>query len=121
MIIGGSNMTNENHSTRKRPLIFRGFKKLIKLFKKRPEIINLNDKLEDKAIYISNHSAANGPFTLSLFFPKVFVPWEFIICVEIIKNAGNIYIMFLSTKLGYGKVKSFIVATIFATFSKSFI
>lgn len=119
MIIGGSNMTNENHSTRKRPLIFRGFKKLIKLFKKRPEIINLNDKLEDKAIYISNHSAANGPFTLSLFFPKVFVPWGIhYMCGNYKERWKYLYYVFYQQKLGYGKVKSFIVATIFATFSK---
>lgn len=104
---------------RKRPLIFRGFKRLVKLFKKKPTIINFNEKIEDKAIFVSNHSAASGPFTLSLFFPKLFVPWGIHnMCGSYKDRWRYLYYVFYQQKLGYGKVRSFIIATGFALISK---
>lgn len=110
---------DEKKSKRRRPLLFRGFKKFIKIFKRKPKIINLNETIDDKAIFISNHSAANGPFTLSLFFPKVFVPWGIHhMCGNYKERWNYLYYVFYQQKLGYGKIKSFIIATVFATFSK---
>ncbi len=39
-------------------------KSIARLFKKKPEIINLSgEELKDKAIYLSNHAGAHGPIT----------------------------------------------------------
>lgn len=50
-------------------------RKLFKPFCKKPEIINLNEKLEDKAIFLSTHCAKMGPFFLDLYFPKRHALW----------------------------------------------
>ncbi len=51
---------------------FAGF---LKLFFKRPEIINLAGKLPTKAIYVANHSAMAGPVVYNLYFPVPHAPW----------------------------------------------
>ena len=60
---------------KKRGKFFTFFKGFLRIFTRKPKIINLNEKIEDKAIYLSNHSGSSGPFSLELFFPKYFVPW----------------------------------------------
>lgn len=60
---------------KKRGKFFTFFKGFLRIFTRKPKIINLNDKIEDRAIYLSNHSGSSGPFTLEMFFPKYFVPW----------------------------------------------
>ena len=48
---------------KKRGKFFTFFKGLLRIFTRKPKIINLNDKIEDRAIYLSNHSGSSGPFT----------------------------------------------------------
>lgn len=67
---------NDKKIKNKHGIIFRSLMKALKLFKRKPKIYNLNDeKLKNNAIYISNHSAASGPLTISLYFPVFFIPW----------------------------------------------
>lgn len=101
--------------------IFSSFKGVIKIFKKKPMIHNLNeDAFYKKAIFISNHSAASGPMLLSLYFPTFFVPWGAHPMTENYKNRWNyLYHVFYQKKIGYKKVKSFILATLLAVISKS--
>ena len=54
---------------------FRFFKMILKIFKRKPKVINFNDKLEESAIYLSNHSGASGPLTHELYFPINFRFW----------------------------------------------
>lgn len=104
---------------KKRGPIFTFFKNVFKLFKKKPEIINLgNEEIKDQALFIANHSAASGPLTYELFFPKYFIPWgTHEMCGNYKSRWNYLYHTFYRQKLHYGKVKSFIIATIFASFS----
>lgn len=99
---------------------FRTVRKIVMLFKKRPLIIDLNkEPLDKNAIYISNHSGASGPLTLSLYMPIFIVPWG---AHEMVGNYRSrwryLYYVFYQQKLGYKKFKSFIIATLFALISR---
>ena len=49
---------------------FRFCKGVMRIFKRKPKLINYNDEpLESGAIYLTNHSAASGPLTHELYFP----------------------------------------------------
>lgn len=105
---------------KKHGFIFRNLMKLIRIFKKKPVIINKNEQdFANKAIFISNHSAASGPMVLSLYFPAYFVPWGAHPMMGNYKSRWNyLYHIFYQKKLGYNKFRSFIIATIFAIISK---
>ncbi len=105
----------------KRGRIFNFFKGIFKKFKKKPEIIYLGeDEIDDKAIFISNHSAASGPMTFELFFPKNIAFWG---THEMFGNYKTrwkyLYHVFYQQKLHYSKFKSFFIATFFAIISKT--
>lgn len=86
---------------------------IFKIFKKKPDIINLNDTLVNQAIFVSNHSAASGPFTLSIYFPVLFRPWGiYSMCFGYKQRWNYLYHIFYQQKQGFGKVKSFILATL---------
>ena len=57
---------------------FRFCKSIVKIFKRKPNVLNLNGSMEDLddcAVYLSNHSGASGPFTHEMYFPKDFRAW----------------------------------------------
>lgn len=95
--------------------------KIAKIFKKEPYIYNLNEEETDKnAIIISNHSAASGPLTISLYFPTFFIPWgTFEMTERYCKRWKYLYHIFYRQKIGYNKFKSFILATLFGIISKA--
>ena len=104
----------------KRGPIFGFLKSIFKIFKRKPEIINLSgEELQDKAIYLSNHGGAGGPITYELYFPNRVTPWG---AHEMTGNYKTrwkyLYHVFYQQKLHWDKVKSFIVATLFAIVSK---
>lgn len=105
---------------KKRSATFSVLKSIVKIFKKKPEIIILDENaLEDRAIYIANHSAASGPFTFELFFPKYFIPWgTYEMCGNYKMRWNYLYHVFYQQKLHYSKFKSFILATGFALISR---
>lgn len=55
--------------------IWRGFAGFLRIFFKRPEIINLAGELPTNAIYVANHSAMAGPVIYNLYFPTPHAPW----------------------------------------------
>ena len=59
----------------KRKPFFRGFKQFLKIFIRKPKFICLGGMPEEKAIIVSNHSAASGPLTIELYYPRFFIPW----------------------------------------------
>lgn len=64
------------YNMKNRKPFFRFCKSFIKIFKRKPKVINFNDEeLDDCAIYLSNHSGASGPLTHELYFPKNFRFW----------------------------------------------
>ncbi len=92
---------------------------ILRIFKKKPTIINLNETIKDQAIFVSNHSAASGPLTLSLYLPKLFVPWGIHdMCEGYATRWRYLYHVFYQQKLGFTKVRSFFIATGFALISK---
>lgn len=65
---------NFNYKPSKQP-VYDKVRKILSLIFKKPLIINLSDKLEDKAIYLSTHCAKIGPPYLDLYFPKRHSLW----------------------------------------------
>lgn len=55
--------------------IWSGFARFLRIFFKRPEIINLAGELPTKAMYVANHSAMAGPVIYDLYFPTPHAPW----------------------------------------------
>lgn len=97
----------------------RSLKTIIRLFKTKPTIFNQNETFNDQSIFICNHSGAGGPFSLSLFFPKLFVPWGAHPMTEgYIARWKYLYHTFYQQKLKYGKIRSFLISTPFALISK---
>lgn len=94
---------------------FAGF---LRIFFKRPEIINLNDRLPTKAIYLANHSAMAGPVVYNLYFPTPHAPWGAYPMLEGYKERfkylKNVYFM---QKRGMNKVAASFLATFEAFFS----
>lgn len=85
-------------------------------FKKPAEIVNLNDHdLETKCIMIGNHSGAGGPYTYRQSFSKKFMTWgAHQMCEGYRSRWKYLYYTFYQNKLHWGKIKSFIVATLFS-------
>lgn len=103
----------------KHGFIFGTLLKLFKVFKTKPTIYNFNDDDLEQGIIVSNHSAASGPLTLSLYYPIFFIPWGTYEMTGNYKMRWNyLYHIFYQQKLGYGKFRAFIIATLFAVISK---
>ncbi len=106
-------MTKRNHP------IFNKFKALFKIFKRKPQILDLSGESNEARLYIANHSAANGPFTYELYFPHKFVPWgAHEMCGSYSERWHYLYDVFYRQKLHFSKLKSFLIATPFAVISK---
>ena len=105
---------------KRRNLFNKTLKAIIRFFKRKPRIVNLNDEpLQDKAIYISNHSGASGPMTYEMFFPKRMTPWgAHEMCGNYKSRWNYLYHVFYRQKMHWGKGKAFIIATLFALISK---
>ncbi|NLB49605.1 MAG: hypothetical protein GX807_02180 [Erysipelotrichia bacterium] len=99
---------------------FRFVRKIAKAFKKKPKALDLNKSaVEEPAIYISNHSGASGPLTLSLYIHKFIVPWgTYEMVGNYLERWKYLYYVFYQQKLGYKKAKSWILATLFGIISK---
>lgn len=59
---------------KKRGKFFTFFKGFLRIFTRKPKIINLNDKIEDRAIYLSNHSGSSGSLHPRNVFSQIFRP-----------------------------------------------
>ncbi len=93
--------------------------KIIKLFSKKYKIIDENNgNIEQGSIFISNHSAANGPLKLTLNFPYKLTPWGINnMCQSYRVRRRYLIDVFYRQKLKYGKCKSWIIGTLFAIIS----
>ena len=100
--------------------IFNGFKKLISVFFKAPEVkIEGEDMNGGPYMYLANHVAASGPFKYELFFPCSFRPWgTHEMCGDYKERWNYLYHVFYIQKKGYSKFKAFIISTLFALISK---
>lgn len=94
-------------------------KKIIKTFSMEPTIIQIEKDLPQIAIYISNHSGASGPLKLSIYFPKILVPWGTHEMTSFYPTRWKyLYHVFYRQKLKYSKLKSFLLASSFGIISK---
>ena len=59
----------------KRQPIYKPFRPIMRLFFKKPQVINLAGDIEDKSIIVANHSNKSGPPSLDLYFPKKTAKW----------------------------------------------
>lgn len=59
---------------RKQP-VWKPISKIVKLFYKKPEIINLNETLPQGAVMVANHAAMNGPLIYELHLPVFHDTW----------------------------------------------
>lgn len=100
--------------------VYKFFAPLVKLFKRKPKIFNLNtEPFKEPCIIISNHSGASGPLTMALYYPQFFIPWGTHAMTGRYKARWNyLYHVFYQQKLGYRKFRSFILATSFGIVSK---
>lgn len=91
----------------------------LKLFKRKPKIINLSDQpLADKAIYLSNHAGAHGAMIYEMYFPKRLTPWgAHEMCGNFRERWNYLYHVFYRQKLHWNKFSAFVVATLFAPIS----
>lgn len=59
----------------KRPLLFRGFKYILKLFIKKPKFVYIGEKVEDGSLIVSNHVGTAVPLKLECYFKQPFRFW----------------------------------------------
>lgn len=106
----------------KRGRWIRFFSAFVRLFKKKPKLINLSgEELADKAIYLSNHAGAGGPLVHELYFPKRLTCWGAHEMCEGVKSRWRyLYFTFYRKKLHWGRFRAFTVATLFAPISLCF-
>lgn len=103
---------------RKPSFIFRFLSQFLKLFLKKPNIIDFNEALPKKALFIGNHAAIQGPLYLTLFFPYQFVPWGTHEMTRKFKDRCQyLYHVIYRKKLKRGKLISSFLSVFFATFA----
>lgn len=104
--------------SRKQPF-YKCFKPIMKIFFKKPEIINLAGDIEDKSIILANHSAKSGPPALDLYFPKKTSKWG---AYQMFGNykMRRAYLkdILYIQKCGASKFKATVMSTILALFNQ---
>ncbi len=107
-----------NNYNKKRPLylLLRG---VLKMFSRKLVVVDENDgNIEQSCIFISNHSAANGPLKLDLAFPYPFIPWGINnMCQKYSVRRRYLIDVFYGQKLKYSKFRSWLIGTLFALIS----
>lgn len=93
---------------------------LLRLFKSKHNIL-LPDKqpLPRRAIYVSNHSGAEGPLSIRMYLPVRMMIWGAHQMLGNYKERTNyLYHVFYRQKLRFGKVRSFILTYLFGIISR---
>jgi len=86
-----------------------------RIIKRRPKIIDLNDeKMPPKCIMIGNHNGAGGPFHYRAFLEGAFMSWgAHQMCENFRSRRRYLYHTFYRQKLGWGKFKAFVMSILF--------
>lgn len=98
------------------------FFRLVKLFLRplyrRPELVLECERVEERAIFVSNHCARRGAVIMEMYLPVRNAKWG---AHEMLENYGSrrAYLrdVFYRQKKGYGKIRSTLLATFEAFFS----
>lgn len=72
---GLHNMKKQFEVPKRKQPVWKHVSKLLKRIYKKPEIVNLNDSLPQKAIFVANHCAMNGPLVYALHLPVFHITW----------------------------------------------
>lgn len=106
----------QNNKKYRQPRSFLALKSFLRFFKRKRKIYNENGSLDGPAIFVANHSGASGPMDLSLYFPTFLIPWGTYQMRGKFKERWHyLYDVFYRQKLKYGKVRSWILATLLGT------
>ena len=96
-------------------------KKILKVFYKKPQIINLAGDIDDKSIVLCNHNEKKGPVYLNLYFPKELAIWG---AHEMLGNYKSRFLylrdIFYVKKRGFNKFGATILSSFEAIFSPLF-
>ncbi len=103
----------------KRKPFFRGFKQFLKIFIRKPKFICLGGMPEEKAIIVSNHSAASGPLTIELYYPRFFIPWgTFEMCRNYRGRFQYLYRVYYRQKKKYPAFFAYVFAAVAAAVTR---
>ena len=93
--------------------------RVVLLIKRRPKVVNLNSEgLPTRCILIGNHNKTGGPVNYSLCMAGKLMPWAAHQMTEGYRSRWRYaYHIFYRKKIKYGKLKSFILATLLAFFA----
>ena len=103
---------NTNSYNRRQP-IWKCVSGVIRLFLKKPKIINLAGDLPEQAIYVANHSAMFGPVIYNLYMPTKVAPWG---AYPMLGNYAERFHYLRDVYFMQKRHKSKFVATILASF-----
>lgn len=93
---------------------------IVRIFKRKPLIVNLNvEEPPKKCLLIGNHNGAGGPFSFRTFWRHRFMTWGAHPMCEGFKNRRRyLYHIFYRQKLGYGRIRAFLSSIGFGVISK---
>ncbi len=98
----------------RRHLMYSFFKAILRLFVRRPRVIDLSFLDAGPAMYLANHSAASGPLKLELFLPRSFVFWGVHeMCGGFRERRDYLYRTFYRQKLKWRKGPALLMAHLF--------
>lgn len=99
-------------------IMFRFLSRIIKIFLKKPNIIDFNEDLPQKALFVGNHAKIEGPLYLTLFFPYACVPWgTYEMTCSYKERYRYLYHVIYRKKLRRGRFISWIFSAFFASVS----
>lgn len=100
---------------------FRFVKGIVRIFKRKPQIIYVGEKINEPCIYISNHSAASGPCTYELYLPSLIRMWgTYEMCKNFKTRWCYLNYIYFGRKKNKSKFLSFILATFLTPFMAMF-
>lgn len=112
-------MKKDLTTTKRNRHVFNAFKKIVRLFYKKPKVITLGQPIEDGSLLLCNHANKNGPLAYDMFLPAYTIKWGASQMFGKYKDRflylrDVLYIQ----KNGYGKPAATVKATFEAFFSK---
>ncbi len=111
-------MKTKAYRPKKRHPLFACVKAVLRIFCRKPRLVDLAGTLPPHCIVIVNHSAKSGPLGMELYFPCATVKWG---AHEMLGNFAmrRKYLkeVFYMRKQGYGRIRAGLLATFEAVFS----
>ena len=111
-------MEKHDDLPKKRHPFFGCVKGVLKVFRKKPTVINLAGELPGRCIVLCDHAAKSGPLGLELYFPRATVKWgAHEMLGSFTERWRYLRDVFYMRKQGYGRVRAGLLSTFEAIFS----